>query len=119
MKTKLQFQNSKIHIPVRYGYDAVRFSDIKYIRYDKPYSTIYCIGNAKYQVQVSLKYLLGYLGYKFFKCNHSTIINMNYYKKCVTQPDPMVYMEDGTAIYLSIRRKSAFRKYLYQQVLSS
>jgi DNA-binding LytR/AlgR family response regulator len=113
MKQQLFFHCKKLEISNKCGdIEIIKFRDIAYIIYDKPYSTFFYLEKSekkKILFPVSLTYIEKNLPEIFFRCNPTVIINFYYLKK-ISYSENQLSMEDGNSFSLSRRKVQDFRE---------
>jgi len=111
MRREIKFYRLKMEIPFKSGEVASYFSDLLYVKYDKPFSMFYFTGEKTVlMAEITLKRLLDNLPEKpFFRCSRQIIINICRYRSFTVKP-PLVVMEDGTEFKLSYRNITAFKR---------
>ena len=109
MKVNIVFHDRKMEIPVKSGIDIHYYGDLMYIKFDKPYCSLYFADKTKYTVEISLQSMKNNLpNATFMKCKRSAIVNLCYCKHLRTNP-PGIVMEDGEKFKLSKQNVPEFR----------
>ncbi|HRO75377.1 MAG TPA: LytTR family DNA-binding domain-containing protein [Crocinitomicaceae bacterium] len=92
-----------ITVPINYGYEYIRISDIEYIEADNSYSTIYLNDGQKIVISKSLKYFENALSQfdNFLKVHRSFVINLNYVKSFYKENRGMIVLKSNQTIKLS------------------
>jgi hypothetical protein len=113
MKQALFFHCEKLEIPDKWGnLEIIKFRDIVYITYDKPYSAFFYLKEPemkKILFPVSLIGIEQNLPPVFFRCNPSVIINFYYLEK-ISYSENRLSMEGGKVFSLSRRNIQDFKK---------
>jgi DNA-binding LytR/AlgR family response regulator len=113
MKSKIVFNCWEIESSTPSGIEYYPYSDLIWVRYDKPYSIFYCERGKKrkkYLVLMSLKKISDKLPPVFFRCNQSTIVNIRHLHRCDAIKSALV-MDDDTSFTLPRRKKPVFIAY--------
>ena len=119
MKSKIEYHDQKMNIPVETGF-VVRvpkqYDELKYVVYEAPYCWMYFDDN-KYQIDATLQSISENLPVgTFFQCNRSTLINLDRCKRSKKSKYKIaIVMDDDTEHELSRRRKKDFFKAMYER----
>jgi DNA-binding LytR/AlgR family response regulator len=113
MKQQLFFHCDKLEIPNKWGnIEIIKFQDIAYITYEKPYSIFFCLEKQKIKkilFPVSLTCIEQNFPPVFFRCNPAVIINFCYLEK-ISYSKNQLLMEDGESFSLSRRKVQDFKE---------
>ncbi|MDR0603352.1 MAG: LytTR family transcriptional regulator DNA-binding domain-containing protein [Bacteroidales bacterium] len=113
MSSVINFYPFKLELPISRNSTVVyKYSDIMYIKFDKPYSVFYlmdCERKKRYSVSVSMAKIERNLPRILFRCNPTTIINYCYIKEYLIHKTGILIMIDDTIITISKRKMRDFK----------
>lgn len=108
---------NKLVLPTNEGLHFIEVDDVVWCEARSNYTYFYILGNDNILVSKSLKSYEQLLeGKTFFRANRSSLININHILHCSNHRTMEVRMSNGSIVFLSERRRQAFKDIISSKV---
>jgi len=115
LKENLNKPFQKLILPTQEGCYFIALKDILFCKAEGNYTSFHLENQEQIVVSKTLKIYAQILeDFHFFRVSRSHLININHVKKYNRSKTPSITMKDGAIITLSLNRRDAFMKMIYQ-----